>query len=38
MTVVLCTPEFAFVTGRAIGMDGGRMLPGFPRLDLTLDA
>ena len=32
MVGLLCTPEFDFVTGRAIVMDGGRTLPRFPRI------
>ena len=35
MAVRLCSPEFAFVTGQAIVMDGGRTLPRFPKLDLV---
>jgi 3-oxoacyl-[acyl-carrier protein] reductase/7-alpha-hydroxysteroid dehydrogenase/pteridine reductase len=35
MVVQLCSPEFAFVTGQAIVMDGGRTIPRFPRLDLS---
>jgi NAD(P)-dependent dehydrogenase (short-subunit alcohol dehydrogenase family) len=35
MAVRLCSPEFAFVTGQAIVMDGGRTLPRFPKLDLA---
>lgn len=34
MVVRLCSPEFDFVTGQAIVMDGGRTIPRFPRLDL----
>jgi NAD(P)-dependent dehydrogenase (short-subunit alcohol dehydrogenase family) len=34
MVVRLCSPEFDFVTGQAIVMDGGRAIPRFPRLDL----
>jgi len=34
MVVHLCSPDFDFVTGRAIVMDGGRTLPRFPRLDI----
>ena len=35
MTVLLCSPAFDFVTGRAIVMDGGRTLPRSPRIGLT---
>jgi NAD(P)-dependent dehydrogenase (short-subunit alcohol dehydrogenase family) len=35
MAVRLCSPEFDFVTGQAIVMDGGRTLPRFPKLDLV---
>jgi NAD(P)-dependent dehydrogenase (short-subunit alcohol dehydrogenase family) len=35
MVVRLCSPEFDFVTGQAIVMDGGRAIPRFPRLNLT---
>jgi NAD(P)-dependent dehydrogenase (short-subunit alcohol dehydrogenase family) len=35
MAVLLCSPAFDFVTGRAIVMDGGRTLPRFPRIGLT---
>jgi 3-oxoacyl-[acyl-carrier protein] reductase/7-alpha-hydroxysteroid dehydrogenase/pteridine reductase len=34
MAVLLCSPAFDFVTGRAIVMDGGRTLPRFPRIGL----
>jgi 3-oxoacyl-[acyl-carrier protein] reductase len=30
----LCDPEFDFMTGRSIVLDGGRTLPRFPRLDI----
>jgi NAD(P)-dependent dehydrogenase (short-subunit alcohol dehydrogenase family) len=30
----LCEPEFDFMTGRSIILDGGRALPRFPRLDV----
>jgi NAD(P)-dependent dehydrogenase (short-subunit alcohol dehydrogenase family) len=36
MVALLCTPEFDFVTGRAIVMDGGRTLPSFPRIGSQL--
>jgi NAD(P)-dependent dehydrogenase (short-subunit alcohol dehydrogenase family) len=35
MVVLLCSPAFDFVTGRAIVMDGGRTIPVFPRLNLA---
>ena len=35
MVVLLCSPAFDFVTGRAIVLDGGRTLPVFPRLNLA---
>jgi NAD(P)-dependent dehydrogenase (short-subunit alcohol dehydrogenase family) len=31
----LCEPEFDFMTGRSIILDGGRALPRFPRLDVA---
>lgn len=34
MAVLLCSPAFDFVTGRAIVLDGGRTIPRFPRLDV----
>jgi NAD(P)-dependent dehydrogenase (short-subunit alcohol dehydrogenase family) len=34
MVVLVCSPEFDFVTGRAVVLDGGRALPVFPRIDL----
>ncbi len=37
MVVLLCSPAFDFVTGRAIVLDGGRTIPRFPRLDVTQD-
>jgi NAD(P)-dependent dehydrogenase (short-subunit alcohol dehydrogenase family) len=30
----LCEPEFDFMTGRSIVLDGGRSLPRFPRLEI----
>ena len=30
----LCEPEFDFMTGRAVVLDGGRTLPRFPRLEI----
>jgi NAD(P)-dependent dehydrogenase (short-subunit alcohol dehydrogenase family) len=35
MVVRLCSSEFDFVTGQAIVMDGGRVIPRFPRLNLS---
>jgi NAD(P)-dependent dehydrogenase (short-subunit alcohol dehydrogenase family) len=35
MVVRLCSPEFDFVTGQGIVMDGGRTIPRFPRLNLS---
>jgi NAD(P)-dependent dehydrogenase (short-subunit alcohol dehydrogenase family) len=35
MVVRLCSPEFNFVTGQAIVMDGGRVIPRFPRINLS---
>jgi NAD(P)-dependent dehydrogenase (short-subunit alcohol dehydrogenase family) len=35
MVVRMCSPEFDFVTGQAIVMDGGRAIPRFPRLNLS---
>jgi NAD(P)-dependent dehydrogenase (short-subunit alcohol dehydrogenase family) len=35
MVVRLCSAEFDFVTGQAIVMDGGRVIPRFPRLNLS---
>ena len=37
MVVLLCSPPFDFVTGRAIVLDGGRTIPTFPRLDVSLE-
>jgi NAD(P)-dependent dehydrogenase (short-subunit alcohol dehydrogenase family) len=34
----LCEPEFDFMTGRSIVLDGGRSLPRFPRLDVALES
>ena len=34
MVALVCSPEFDFVTGRAIVMDGGRTLPRFPRIGI----
>jgi NAD(P)-dependent dehydrogenase (short-subunit alcohol dehydrogenase family) len=35
LVVRLCSPEFDFVTGQAIVMDGGRAIPRFPPIDLV---
>ena len=35
MVVLVCSPEFDFVTGQAIVIDGGRTIPRFPRLDIA---
>jgi NAD(P)-dependent dehydrogenase (short-subunit alcohol dehydrogenase family) len=35
MVALVCSPEFDFVTGRAIVMDGGRTLPRFPRIGIS---
>jgi NAD(P)-dependent dehydrogenase (short-subunit alcohol dehydrogenase family) len=35
MVVLLCGPDFDFVTGRPIVMDGGRAIPAFPRIGLS---
>ncbi len=35
MVALVCLPEFDFVTGRAIVMDGGRTLPRFPRIGIS---
>jgi len=37
MVVRLCEPEFDFVTGQAIVMDGGRTIPRFPKLGVVQD-
>ncbi len=37
MVLLLCSPDFAFVTGRAIVLDGGRTIPRFPRLDVRME-
>jgi NAD(P)-dependent dehydrogenase (short-subunit alcohol dehydrogenase family) len=37
MVLLLCAPEFDFVTGRAIVLDGGRTIPRFPRLDVRME-
>jgi NAD(P)-dependent dehydrogenase (short-subunit alcohol dehydrogenase family) len=34
VVVRICGPEFEFMTGRSIVLDGGRALPRFPKLDL----
>jgi len=33
MVVLVCSPAFDFVTGRAVVLDGGRAIPTFPRLN-----
>lgn len=38
MVALVCSPAFAFVTGRAIIMDGGRSIPVFPKLNLAAGA
>jgi NAD(P)-dependent dehydrogenase (short-subunit alcohol dehydrogenase family) len=38
MVVLLCSPAFDFVTGRAIVLDGGRSIPVFPKLNLAAGA
>jgi NAD(P)-dependent dehydrogenase (short-subunit alcohol dehydrogenase family) len=35
MVALICGPEFEFVTGRSIVMDGGRAIPAFPRIGLS---
>lgn len=35
VALLLCSPFFDFVTGRAIVLDGGRSIPVFPRLNLA---
>jgi len=35
MVALVCSPDFYFVTGRAIVMDGGRTLPRFPRIGIS---
>jgi NAD(P)-dependent dehydrogenase (short-subunit alcohol dehydrogenase family) len=35
MVVLVCSPEFDFVTGRAVVLDGGRAIPTFPRIDAS---
>jgi NAD(P)-dependent dehydrogenase (short-subunit alcohol dehydrogenase family) len=37
MVVLVCSPAFDFVTGRAIVLDGGRTIPRFPRIDVAMD-
>ena len=37
MVALVCSPDFDFVTGRTIVMDGGRTLPRFPRIGITGD-
>lgn len=38
VVVLLCSPDFDFMTGRAIVLDGGRAIPTFPKLDISLEA
>jgi NAD(P)-dependent dehydrogenase (short-subunit alcohol dehydrogenase family) len=38
MVVLVCSPAFDFVTGRAIILDGGRSIPVFPKLNLPAGA
>ena len=38
MVALLCGPDFDFVTGRSIIMDGGRTLPRFPKLGAIPEA
>ena len=33
----LCSPDFDFMTGRAIVLDGGRAIPTFPKLNLSME-
>jgi NAD(P)-dependent dehydrogenase (short-subunit alcohol dehydrogenase family) len=35
MMALVCSPQFDFVTGRAIVVDGGRALPRFPRIGIS---
>lgn len=35
VALLLCSPFFDFVTGRAIVLDGGRSIPVFPKLNLA---
>ncbi len=35
MVVLVCSPDFDFVTGRAVVMDGGRAIPTFPRIGVS---
>ena len=35
LAVRLCEPEFDFMTGRSLVLDGGRTLPRFPRLNIS---
>jgi NAD(P)-dependent dehydrogenase (short-subunit alcohol dehydrogenase family) len=37
VVVLLCSATFDFMTGRAIVLDGGRAIPRFPRIDLTME-
>ena len=38
LAALFCTPDFDFVTGRAIVLDGGRSLPRISRIGPELDA
>jgi NAD(P)-dependent dehydrogenase (short-subunit alcohol dehydrogenase family) len=38
MVVLMCSPTFDFVTGRAMILDGGRTIPVFPKLNLAAGA
>ena len=35
MVAAVCSPDFDFITGRTIVMDGGRTLPRFPRIGIS---
>jgi len=35
MVLLVCSPDFDFMTGRAIVLDGGRTLPRFPRIGIS---
>lgn len=38
MAVHLCSADFDFMTGRAIVLDGGRAIPTFPKLNLSMES
>jgi NAD(P)-dependent dehydrogenase (short-subunit alcohol dehydrogenase family) len=38
MVVLLCSPDFDFMTGRAVVLDGGRTIPTFPKLNLSMES